>query len=434
MRQRTSRTIEIIACALIIGIVACRPAWADGGCERAIPDPGPDQIFTNLRTWEVDAFYRVLWSLRSYYYNNGNKPWRRRLDNLTGQYIDTTTAVRTCTKLGTKSAWSNSWICLADITGTFKLKDRTVDRLRVSGGGVTTIHEADGDAAQFTQTVGFLWDAPTHSLTVYVRYPASTIAQNHQRTWGTYSITALSKQRVRSTSGQSSSGLGYSPFGIWGSVETTESNTQTLIRATVTGNPYWADTGIVAYVQNVPEDTYLALQNHWLTDAYASIRTTVSRDVAACGTGSKFSYKFSGQGLVDSSGFSMNSLTGPAGQGSSGFVIEFAGADSTVCSASSEPLLAELTFRAANDFGECCTAPHVAPIANAVGQRYLARLRAINHKDGRCTRAYEVAFRAKVDWFLHFTAGSGDGTSFTLTSQNDDPTPPQDFAATVNCL
>ena len=430
----TARITKALTVALLASIALAGAARGDSGCDPAVPNPGPDQVLTNLRSWEVDAFYRTLWALRTYYYNHNRTGWRRKLDNMSGQYIDTRTAVKSCTNLGGNNAWTNSWICLSDVTGTFKLKNKIEDRLRADGGGVTTIHEADGDAVQFTQSVGYLWDAPSQSLTVYVRYPASTVAQNHQRTWGTYSMTALSRTRVRSSASEGSSGLTLNPFGVSLGASKTEDTVDSIVRATVTGNPYWADTGIVVYRRDFDADSYLALENHWLTNAYANLTTRVDQNTAECGTSSKFTADLKAYGLVDSSQFGSGLSFGPNTQGSNA-AIQFAGTDSTTCSASSEPFVAQLTFIAANGFGECCNPDQFGATGNSVGQRFVAKLHAVNHLDGKCRRSYEVGFVARVNWYLRFRAGSGDETlDFDIPSESAAPAPPEDFGATVNCI
>jgi hypothetical protein len=88
--------------------------------------------------------------------------------------------------------------------------------------------------------------------------------------------------------------VSYNPLGLSIGASKTESVTESIVRATITGNPYWADTGIVVYRRNSDADSFIGLQNHWLTDAYASLTTTVDENTAECGTASRFTANLNG--------------------------------------------------------------------------------------------------------------------------------------------
>ena len=387
----------------LLGIALISSAIGTTGCEGpAIPKAPypPDQVISSLTRGEVKGLYQVFRDFRT----NGE-----RVKEITpnGHLVRVVTSVAAtpgnCPLLG-GHPYDSSWVCEADVGGVFQLKNKFhKDGAGVNGGNVEFEFKASGDRIRLNEHVIYAWNAPAHALTVNVSYPGLP-GMNFTRNWGNYNMkgTSTTKITTESTNGDVGFSLGSPDLLFSGSVTKVNHSKSDFVRILLDHNPYWANEGIVEFARNGFGTTTFGLGMDWLTDALTTYQGTVVAHASECSGQSKHSGSF--QAKYTSPTVATDSLSA---------AIKLGTGSEVECHAWSETLAANLYFRATN--ATTCSGP--VNCSEAVGERFRSYVRVRDLGTGNCTRQFDAALTAAVNWNLQLeTSGGTLVTSFDLGS------------------
>jgi hypothetical protein len=423
--------------SVVVLLLVCGRAWAGpAGCDPAIPEPGPDQLFADLSALEIVGLYKTLWSFRARQ-QSGNGPIVDRLVT-NGHTVEVSTTAAGCSNLGTSSAWTHAWSCAIELSGGFALKKLGYASIVRGGDGVsttTTFNPADlstTDTIHFDELVHFDWDADTKRLTVSVTYPNS-VEHNHQRTWGVYAMRArsLAPVPVPSEFTGAVGAMSGSAFPMYANAGAANDGPASIVEANTSGHPFWADHGLVSFKREPPgneTESYFAIEMAWGTDAWMDFSASVATAAPSCGGGNALSVALSGVGLSPAIiNFTPSDVRFP-------LALQSDAVGQTVCVPYADPLVSSLRFHAGDAFAAACDSGGCA--GETVGTRFLAKLRSIDHRNGTCERWYDVGATLVVNWNLTLQTPNGStGGGFDIGSGTAvrDWASPRHFDATYTC-
>lgn len=393
--QRVVCRVALIAGAL--GVVGCDSA--------AVPKPPypPDQVISDLSRGEVKGLYQVL---RDFKLNGERVKEITPNGHLVRVVTEVPATVGNCPVINTHP-YDTSWVCQAMVRGVFQLKNKFHKAgAGVNGGNVEFDFNAAGDRIILKQQVTYAWNAPAHALTVFVTYPGLS-GRNFTRNWGNYNMKGTSTRKVttQSTNGDVSFGI-FASGGVGalfsGSVSKVDHMRSDFVRVLLDQNPYWANEGILEFARDGFGTTTFGLGMDWLTDALATYKGTVVAQASEC----------NGKSLHTGS-FQAKYLNQNVANANLSLAINLGSGNEAECHAWGETLASNLYFRATN--AASCSSPTNCP--EAVGERFRTYVRVRNLGNGTCTRQFDAAMTAAVNWNLQLeTSGGQLVTSFDLGS------------------